>query len=81
MFPLVLFAVCVSVNESLGFGCAEFVFSHWGSLNLWKERWPEQGSNKTNLLTYVSKFRKCLHKGHAFANETYKDTTGYEEVL
>lgn len=70
--PLVLFAVREAVQESLSFSPAELVFGHTvrGPLKLLKEKILETDlSPKTNVLTYVSRFRERLHDPYALAKK------------
>ena len=55
---LLLFAVRVSVQESLGFSPFELVFGHTvrGPLKLLKEKFLSQEDTTLNLLQYVSNF-------------------------
>ncbi len=63
--PLVLFAVRVAVQDSLGFSPADLVFGHSvrGPLKMLKEDMLSvETSVKMNVLDYVSKFRERLHQ-------------------
>ena len=57
-----LFAVCESVQESLGFSPYELVFGHTvrGPLKLLKEKFLSDEGSKLNLLEYVSSFQHML---------------------
>ena len=59
---LLFFAVCKSVQESLGFSPFELGFGHTvrGKLKLLKEKFLSDEDFKLNLLEYVSKFRHRL---------------------
>lgn len=71
--PLVLFTVRETIQESLGFSPAELVFGHTvrGPLKLLKDQMLNVDlSPKTNVLTYVSRFRERLYTACAFAKES-----------
>ncbi len=71
--PLVLFAVREGVQDSLGFSLADLVFGHSvrGPLKMLKEDMLSmETSVKTNVLDYISKFRKQLHQACSAAKET-----------
>ena len=62
---LLLFAVCESVQESLGFSPFELVFGHAvrGPLLLLKEKWLDEDPEKISVLKYVATFKGCLGQG------------------
>ena len=73
--PLALFAVREAVQESLGFSPAELVFGHTvrGPLNVLKEQIVGEVPVKTNVLSYVSRFRERLHGVWEMAKENLSD--------
>ena len=71
---LLLFAICESVQESLGFSPFELVFGHSvrGPLKLLKERWLNDDTKGLNLLEYVSTFRNRLRNACELARTNLK---------
>uniref|UniRef100_A0AAZ3NMD4 Gypsy retrotransposon integrase-like protein 1 n=1 Tax=Oncorhynchus tshawytscha TaxID=74940 RepID=A0AAZ3NMD4_ONCTS len=71
--PLVLFAACETVQESLGFSPTELVFGHTvrGPIKVLKEQFLSQElcTGDENVLDYVSRFRERLHQACALAKE------------
>lgn len=74
--PLLLFAICETVQESLVFSPAELVFGHTvrGPLKLLCEQLVSVSPPKVNLLDFVSSFRERLHNACEAAKEAMADS-------
>ena len=75
---LLLFAVRVSIQESLGFSPFELVFGHSvrGPLKLLKEKFLSNDETPLNLLQYVSDFRNRLSRACEVARSNLKSSQG-----
>lgn len=67
--PLVMFAVCETIQESLGFSPAELVFGHTvrGPLKLFREQLLSETKPQISVLEYVNTFRECQHQARQVA--------------
>ena len=72
---LLLFAVCESVQESLGFSPSELVFGHavQGPLLLLKEKWLED-PEKINVLKMVATFKDRLFRAGQMAERNLQES-------
>ena len=71
-----LFAVCESIQDSLGFSPFELVFGHsvCGPLKVLKEAWMSNEELTVNLLEYVATFKQRLIQARELARQNLKRT-------
>lgn len=68
---MILFAICDSKQESLGFSPAKLVFGHniRGPLKVLQEQFLSKHIEKINVFDFVSRCRERLHKAITLVRE------------
>ena len=79
---LLLFSVCESVQESLGFSTFELVFGHVvrGPLLLLKEKWLDEDPEKSSVLKYVATFKDRLFRAGQMAKRNLQESQSKMKV-
>jgi len=79
---VLLFAVCESIQDSIGFNLFELVFGHSvrGPLKVLKEAWMSNEEPSVNLLEYVTTFKQRLMQACELARQSLQRTQSQESL-